>query len=241
MTIDQDEVIRWNRSVTRQGNNLIRCKLATAVNRNVMEPRLRQSLLRSHVLEASVPNRDVVLPFSGFITGRYATHAIGLGGLILGLFMVLIWLAERVIRPCKPCISCGSPAATQTRLDTEDGPVCQTCLLLEIRRAFVDAKEQWFREQQRENERKRRRARARYISWFLPGVGHFLSGAPLRGALFSLMVIGGIIGGLELNIIITHPSAPLGPSSAKVAGCAVLGVGGWILAVLDAHTGGTGA
>ena len=238
MQLDTAKVLHWNKEVARE-NNLVRCKMTASGNRHLMHPRLPSSRLRAGVLSRSVPHDALVVPFGGLVTGRLGTAGAGAAGFGGAALIITLWLLSAAIKPSRPCRECGAVADPRTRLDVPDGAVCERCLMIDVRRAFVDAKEQWFREKEREVDLARRARRARLVTWFLPGFGHLLRGKALRGLLFLGIIASCAVAGLGLHSLVADPAVPPGVSAGRLFLYGAIAALFWLVAVLDAHTGGT--
>lgn len=238
MRLDTARVLYWNKEVSEE-NNLVRCRMVASGNKHLMHPRLPSGHLRSIAMSRPVPNDALVIPFGGLVTGRFGTRGTELAGIGGAALVIILWLLTAVIRPSRPCTECGEVADPRTRLDIEQGAICERCLLIDIRRAFVDAKEQWFREKERELAMSGRARRARLVTWFLPGFGHLLRGAALRGLLFLGLITGCVVSGLALHSVVTDPQVPIGVSAGRLFIYGVIAASVWLIAVLDAHTGRT--
>lgn len=237
MAVDTNAVLHWNKDVAKEAN-LVRCRMSSSGNRHVMSVPLPAERLRRSAMAQSVPFDGLLIPFSALVTGRLGTPFIGLAGLAGLALVVLLWFAVPAIRPTSGCTTCGSIADPRSRLDAADGAVCERCLLIDIRRAFVDAKEQWFREHEREVHAAKRARRARLVTWFLPGYGHLLRGAALRGVLFLGVVVTCTVAGLEFGEIVQDPGTPGGLDSGRLFIFGALAGVMWLIAVIDAHAAG---
>ena len=239
MALDTTRVMDWNKKVAKE-QNLTRCRMMTQGNRHLMDAPLPTVDLRAMSLAADVPNDDIVLPFGGFLTGRLGIAAVGgLGAAAAALVLLLAFLGG-VLRHSKPCIKCGSVADPETRLDVERGAVCEACLLADVRRALVDAKEQWFREKQREAGAVARARRSRLVTWVLPGFGHILRGHPIRGIAVLTTIASCFVLGLGLHAVVQDPWDPPGIGGGRLAIFGTVAAITYLLALVDTHTGGTG-
>jgi tetratricopeptide (TPR) repeat protein len=239
MKADHERVLMWTKTISRDGANLVRCKLGLFANRQVMLPRLPIDGLRYSVMNERVPADGLLVPFSALVTGRLGAGFIGFTGLAGAAAMLLLWMFAKVLRPTLPCTECNAPAVPATRLETHDGPVCSRCVETDVRRAFVDAKKQWVHEQQLEFSKVRRAQRARLVTWVLPGFGHLLRGKPLRGLTFLAITLGCLFVALDLHSMVDDPYAPLQASMARAIAFALPGGIAYVLAIIDAHAGGT--
>ncbi|MGB0589832.1 MAG: DUF6677 family protein [Myxococcota bacterium] len=239
MKADHEHVLTWTKAISRDGANLVSCKLGLFANRQVMLPRLPTAGLRYSVMNEPVPADGLLVPFSGLVTGRMGLAFIGLVGLAGAALMLLLWMLAKALRPTLPCTECDAPAMPATRLETQDGPVCGRCVEGDVRRAFVDAKKQWVREQQLQLNVARRAQRARLLTWVLPGFGHLLRGRALRGLIFLALTFGCLFAGLDLHSMVDDPYAPLQTSTARTIAFALPGGLAYLLAIIDAHAGGT--
>jgi tetratricopeptide (TPR) repeat protein len=238
MKADHEHVLMWTKTISRDGANLVSCKLGLFANRQVMLPQLPTAGLRYSVMNEPVPADGLLVPFSSLVTGRMGTGFIGLMGLLGAAAMLLLWMLAKVLRPTLPCTECDAPAVPSTRLETHDGPVCGRCVESDVRRAFVDAKKQWVHEQQVQLTAARRAQRARLLTWVLPGFGHLLRGKVLRGICFLAITLGCLFIGIDLHSLVDDPYAPLQTSLARALAFALPGGVAYILAVIDAHAGG---
>ena len=239
MHVDYEHVLSWTKGVSRDGANLVTCKLGLFVNRQVMMPQLRSEGLAYAVRHEPVPTDGLLVPFSGLATGRLGVSFLGVAGLGAAALLLLLWMLSRALRPTQACIECSAPAVPATRLETQDGPVCARCVEDDVRRAFVDAKKQWVREQEMELMTKRRAQRARLVTWLLPGFGHLMRAKALRGFGFLLVALGCLFVGLDLHSLVDDPYAPLEASQARAIAFGIPGGLAYLLAIIDAHAGGT--
>jgi len=238
MRLQHEEILYWNKTVSRDGSNLVACKLGVYANRQVMLPALPRNRLRYRVTRATVPHDGLLVPFSGVVTGRLGTGFLGLAGLAGAAALVLLWLLAKALRPTGTCTVCGNVAVPGNRLETRDGPVCGECVQDDVRRAFVDAKKKWFREQRLGAIAIRRARLARLVTWVLPGYGHLIRGKPLRGLVFLGVTMGFLAAGTDLHRIIDDPHAPLGTGLPAAVAMAIPAAIAYLLAIIDAHAGG---
>ncbi|MGM0575801.1 MAG: hypothetical protein ACQEXJ_08745 [Myxococcota bacterium] len=238
MTVDTGAVVSWNNKVAQE-RNLVRCRSTDGGNRHVMYAGLPPERLAGITMSRDVPRDALVVPFGGLLTGRTGTPGTGVVGLVGAGLVLLLWLLRRLLRPARACVKCAGVADPRTRLEIAEGAICERCLLIDVRRAFIDAKEQWFREKEREVDLRRRARRARWITWFVPGFGHLLRGAPLRGLTYLALVLGCVLGALTPHEVAHDPVSPLGITGGRLFVFGVVAGITWLVAVIDAHAGGT--
>ena len=89
----------------------------------------------------------------------------------------------------------------------------------DINRGIADAKESYLRDKQAAEQARRRARWPRIVTWALPGFGHLLQGACLRG-LFILGLVGTTaLMALDLYVIMPNPEATPGFAELVIGHC----------------------
>ena len=160
---------------------------------------------------------------------------------LAGLTLAALWglaLASSKLVPARSCFRCGRPVCK--RCDGATGASCGQCVNVFEKKGLVDARDQRRKEQQVRRHRLWARRAARGLAVLLGGGGHLVSGAPVRGALFT----GGIVFCVAIAVLWRGLAPPPFPSSvvlpAKLLVAVPLGVVIWLAAVRDLfrRTGG---
>jgi tetratricopeptide (TPR) repeat protein len=240
MRIDTPLVLQWNKQIARE-SNLLPCRQVTQGNRHVMQATTNVAPLWKSTLARHVTADGVLVPYSGLVTGRAGLTIMRPLGAVGALMVIVFWLSSSFLPTSRRCHACGEIAEPGARLDLDDGPLCKECILADIRRGFVDAKEKWFQEKATRASAAGRARWARIITWFLPGAGHLLRGAAVRGMIFLAGILGCGFGAFALHQIVANPGAPLTVSPARLTVFGIIAALFWIVAVIDAHTGGNSA
>ncbi len=236
MQADAPHVNHWNKEIA-QDANLSRCRSARLANRHLMDAPLPAATLRTARLTPPPAEAAVILPVGGVLAGNLDGQAVLAGGLAAALWVALAWLLRGSVGVSVACQACGATAGPRQRVDVRGGALCEACIKADIQRGLVDAKEQWFREQRLRVQASRRARLPRLVTWVLPGFGHLLKGAPLRGVAYLVLVFGSLMVGLGLHTIFHDPHAPLAGGGARLTLFGGLAVIAWLVALIDAHTG----
>jgi tetratricopeptide (TPR) repeat protein len=234
-SVSPEEVTRYGRDVAKD-NNRVRCQRAAIVNRHLMDPTLPTAGMRADVMAANVPRDGLVLTFAGLFTGRLGVRAVGMIGYAAAGLTLLLWLLGSLMSLSRSCTKCHDIADPSNRLDLGTRAVCGDCLLADVNRGIGDAKEQWARDQKIHAETLRRGRTPRILTWFLPGFGHLLRGAPVRGLLILALVFGCLLVGSGLNAVVHDPRQPLGVGSGRLFLFGAIAAVTYLLALIDAHT-----
>lgn len=239
LELEPERVATWNRDVAKD-NNVTRCALKQQ-NRHLMSATISPSKLREGLMAAQVPNDGIVIPFSGLFTGRLAVKTLSIIGLAAAALILLLWFMVAAIKPSRACRECGAVAGPRERLDVGRTSICEECILADINRGIVDAKVQWIREQ-RIHDRQSRRARTpRLVTWILPGFGHLLRGAPIRGVIIMVLVFGSLLVGFGLTTVVEDYRQPHDVGTGRVFLFGLIAGITYLLALIDAHTGRSGS
>jgi tetratricopeptide (TPR) repeat protein len=119
--------------------------------------------------------------------GETGQRALMLLGAFPLLWLVLLAVRGR-IRPAQACVRCGSPASP--RVDGEGAPAdtCGQCFHAFVStRSRIDAAVKLHKERQILLRGRRLARVTRVASLLLPGSGHLVAGAPVRGALLAFL------------------------------------------------------
>ena len=160
-----------------------------------------------------------------------------LGGAVVAALWALALVAPR-LAPAGSCFRCGRPVCR--RCDGATGASCGQCVNVFEKKGVVDARDQRRKEQAVRRHRLVTRRVARGLAVLLAGGGHLVTGAPIRGVLFT----GGVAFCVFLVVLWRGLAPPAFPSAwvlpAKLAAAVPLGLALWLLAVRDLfrRTGG---
>jgi tetratricopeptide (TPR) repeat protein len=235
LELDSEGVQGFHRDIAKEQNQQT-CQQGLPPNRHLMSASLQAGDLVARALRREVARPGLLAPLVGLFGGRVEVGWfgwLGLGG--MGL-VVLAWLLGPWLALSCQCRTCSDVALPRTRLKVDGGALCEGCILADIRRGLVDAKELWFREQRLTQEARRRARWQQTVSWVLPGFGHLLRGAPLRG-LFLLGTIAWSLGyAWAVASVVQEPWAPSEPGQGRLV--IPVGLAGllWLGAVIGIHT-----
>ncbi len=233
--LDGAEVARFSADVARN-NNLARCQMANLGNRHLMEPRWSAAELRDAVMAEDAPADSLLLPFAEALTGRMGPQLVGATAAGAAVLVFLLLLAGRLVRVSRHCAVCFGVADPGTRVDAHRGAsVCSACVQADVHRGISDAKETWTRDQTIQQGAIKRSRNQRLVTWFLPGFGQLLRGAPVRGVVFMTLVFASLFVGLGLHQLILDPRQPAAVGSGRMFFFGTVAFIAYLIALFDAH------
>jgi tetratricopeptide (TPR) repeat protein len=153
-----------------------------------------------------------------------------LGGGLLALLWGLALLGGR-LDPAGSCFRCGRPVCR--RCDGATGASCGQCVNVFEKKGVVDARDQRRKEQQVRDHRRWVKRLARGLAIALGGGGHLVTGAPVRGLLYTAAIA------FCAFVVVLWPGVtpPPYPTAlvlpVKLATAVPLGAVVWLLAVRD--------
>ncbi|MEE2779510.1 MAG: hypothetical protein VYE15_03230 [Myxococcota bacterium] len=236
LALDTWGVVAWNKEVAQE-NNTLPCRLLEHPNRHLMPPPSQTSRLFSNVISYPVAHDGLIVPLPGLVAGRFGSASLGLAGPAGVLLLALLWLVAVLIRPSSICKNCEGVARPGTSLEVPDGSICESCLLQEMRKGTMDARDQWQKERSRQSELWHIRWRVRVATWGLPGFGHLLRGAPVRGCLLLVAFVSSMVLMSGIHVVVFDPRVPVGNTGWAAVLLGLLGGLSWLAAVVDVHTG----
>jgi len=226
---------RFTTDVARD-NNKTACQMSNLGNRHLMDARLSSASLRESAMAREATADSLLMPLAGALTGRLGPRGVGLAAAVGAVLVFLLLLAGGLLPVSRHCVVCHGVADPNTRVDADRGAsVCKECVQADVHRGISDAKETWTRDQKIQADAFKRARAQRWVTWFLPGFGQVLRGAPVRGVLFTTLVFASLIVGFGLHQIIVDARQPATVGSGRMFLFGSVAVVAYLVALFDAH------
>lgn len=149
--------------------------------------------MASEVAAAFKGNGRILAPFGYLLAGIVDGAFMPLLGIVCGGLLLLGAALVSVLRPAYPCSECGRVACGRCRRELRSLDLCERCLYLKIKGAFVDSRDKWLRDRGIAEAADRKRLLTRVASFVVPGSGHMLRGRVIVGALVQWVFLYGLL------------------------------------------------
>ncbi len=123
----------------------------------------------------------VLVPLGQLLAGIAPASYFPLVGTLCAVVLILgAWLV-RLMRPAHECSQCGRVACGRCRRELREIDLCERCLFIRIKGAFVDSRDKWLRDRGLRESKARRDRTTQILSMLVPGLGHLLRGKTASG------------------------------------------------------------
>ncbi len=209
--------------------------------------RMAKTRSRSFVVPEVVPRRLLGISASvgaaeqaaldqiwGWVGGRLKRDVFTVGAVACIMLLVLLGFLRGPLRLANACYRCGQPACRRCHDEMSDQLQCGQCF-----RAFVHADKKYEQLRiQKEIEGHRYRASitrlTRLMSFIMPGGGHLVRGAIIRGLVFMVVFLSAVVTLLANFDLIPNPSLHGQPFTGLIiSGAALLALCTYALSLWD--------
>jgi hypothetical protein len=147
------------------------------------------------------------------LIGPLKTWMLALLATAVLLALIALTIGRRIFKPATRCIKCREISCVKCRPELSGTGLCNQCVYYRIRSSYVDPKETWLREKRIENSQRFRRKLETFLTFVLPGVGHFLRGRPLRGMIFMFTLVSSLAAIFLFQQMVQVAAPPLTPAA----------------------------
>ena len=186
---DPARVTAWDASAGTEAL-VAGCPKTFAGNRRLMDALPPPAELRQRIAAQVDGSGAILVPFGQLLAGIVDARFMPLVGLACAGLLLLGIPIVRTLRPAFRCAECGRVACPRCRRELRHLDLCERCLFVRIKGAFVDSRDQWLSTRGREQSRTSRRKVARIAGLLVPGLGLLLRGRALAGATYLGLSLG---------------------------------------------------
>ncbi len=179
--IDRSRVDAWLADVDETEPQL--CPDDFNANLVLMDVLPDRDQLRAQLNEGYDGKGRILAPFGYLLAGIVDAAFLPMLGIVCAVLLLLGGVLSKTMRPAYACAQCGRIACGRCRRELRALDLCERCLHLKIKGAFVDSRERWLRDRGISQGRSRRRLLSQILTFLLPGAGHMVRGRILLGVL----------------------------------------------------------
>jgi len=131
----------------------------------------------------------ILVPFGYLLAGIVDAAFMPMVGVACALILLLGAGFQRLLTPAFNCTDCGRVACARCRRELKTLDICERCLFIKIKGAFVDSRDKWLRDRGIQAVTDSKLMFGRIITFFIPGFGHLLLGKTVRGTLYLTLFV----------------------------------------------------
>lgn len=145
------------------------------------------------VTREPVGNGPILIPFGYLLAGVVDAAFMPMMGGVCALLLILGAFFVRIMRPAYRCHTCGRIASERQRRELAGMDICEHCLFIKIKGAFVDSRDKWLRDRGIAARDERKGLFSKVLNFLMPGFGHMVGGHPIMGLLYLLPFVFGVV------------------------------------------------